>query len=101
MCLAHVGYYAEVGFGDVDEVANFSRVVCPHLNYSQFVVGVELQKRLWHSDVVVEVALSVKNVILLLQHGSNQFFCRSLAVCSGYANDWRAELAAMVACQLL
>ena len=63
MSFADIGDEAIIGFGDVDERLYLSRMVCSHLYNSDVMLGTQLQQRLWHTDVVVEVALRIEYVV--------------------------------------
>ena len=101
VCLAYVGDDAVVRQDNVDECLDFSRMIGSHLYDGKLVFLGELEECLWHSDVVVEVALSVEDVVLLLQYGSDEFLGCGLAVGASDADDGGAELAAVVLGKLL
>ena len=101
VCPAHVGDDGIVGLDDVDECAYVAGMRGPHLHYGEVVLGAEAQQCLRHADVVVEVALREEHVVFLLQHGGGKLLCCGLAVGAGDAYDARAELAAVMARELL
>ena len=71
MCPAHIGDDAIVGFCHLYQRLDVAWVTCPHL-YHRYLVGlVQLQQCFWHTDVIVEVALSEPHIVLLFQHGSH------------------------------
>ena len=92
----YICYYSAVGLHDVHERLDVARMACTHLHHGNFVLRLEAQQCLGHTDVIVEVALRVEHVVFLLQHCGEEFLRCRLTVCSRYADDFRAEAAAVV-----
>ena len=99
--LAYVCYDAVVGLHDVDEGLNLPRVVGAHLYHCYLVLFGKAQQSLWHSDVVVEVALRVKHVILLRENSGYEFLGGSLTVGACHAYNPCAERTAVLVGKLL
>ncbi len=78
-----------------------ARMTCSHLYYGNVVAVVKTEKGLGHTDVVVEVAFGVHNVVLLPQHSSNEFLCCCLAVSTSNAYNRDVKTSAMFTCKVL
>ena len=57
----------------------------------------ELEQRLWHSHIIVEVASGVVHVVFLAQHGSNELLSGCLSVGASNTYNWYVELSAVLA----
>ena len=99
--LAYVRDDAKVGQHNLHQCLDFAWVVCAHLDDSNVMFFLELQESLWHTDVVVEVALRVKHIVFLLQYGGNQFFRGRLTVRTCDADDRCTQVDTVIFRQLL
>ena len=91
MCLTYIGDDTEVRSYNIHECLDFAWMIGTHLHHCHLMLRSELEQRFWHTDVVVEIALCVENLIFFLQHGSNQFLRGGLAIRTRHTNDGRAE----------
>ena len=101
MGFAHVGYQAAVGLYYLYEGLDFAWVVGSHLDDGDVVLLGKTQEGLGHTDMVVEVALSVEYVILLAEHGGNKFLSGGFAVSTRNAYYWRVQRTTMLTSKLL
>ena len=85
MRLAYVGDEAVVGVGNLAKKVDFPRVVGAHFYYGNLSIRLDTQQGEWHTDMVVEVAHRVDDVVFLGQHCRNKFLGGSLAVSAGDA----------------
>ena len=76
-------------------------MVGSHLDDCDVVFLGQLQERLGHSDVVVEVALCIEHIVFLFQHGGNEFLRGGFAIRACDADDGGADMYTMIFGQLL
>ena len=101
MRLAHIGYQSAVGLYYLNERLYLARMVSTHLYDGDFVLLGEAQQGLWHTDVVVEIALRIEHVILLAEHCGYEFLGGRLAIGASDAYDGCAKGTTVLTCQLL
>ncbi len=97
----HVGYQAAIRLYHPAQEGNLPGVVGAGLYHRHFMLGAQTQKSAWHTDVVVEVALSEEGVVFHCQHGREQFLGGGLAVGARYLHHRDVGLPAMMCRQCL
>ena len=100
MGTTNVGDKPTGGLGCLSKSLDIARMTGSHLDYCYLMVFVKTEQSLGHTDIIVEVALSVEHVELLRENGGNKLFCGGLAVGAGYADNGNIELAAMLASKI-
>ncbi len=74
------------------ECLDVARMTGSHLDDGYLMLLSQTEERFGDADIVVEVALCIKNVELLRQDSRNKFLCGSLPVGTSNANDRDVKL---------
>ena len=106
MRLADIRDKTIVRLADLDQFLYVIRMAGSHLNNRNLSLGIDVQDRQRHSDVIVQVALCGRDFVLYRQHSRDQFLGRGLAVGPGQSEDSQTfavhkSVLAMVTCQSL
>ena len=101
MRFAHIGDKSAVGLADVDQFGDITGMRSTHLDKSEVVFSGHAQERQRYADAVVQVALSIEQVVFLLQYSRRQFLGCGLAVGARDAYNPNPQLASPVARQFL
>ena len=95
-----------VRLADLHQFLDVIRMIRPHLNDCKLRLGIDVQDRQRHSDVIVQIALRGRDVVLHGQHSRDQFLGGGLAVGSGQSYDSQTfaihkSVLTMVTCESL
>lgn len=101
MGAADIGDQSAGRLDQIDQRADVAGMACSHLDDGNIMFGSETEERLWHADVVVEIAFGEEDIVTAGQNGGDEFLGGRLAIGAGDADDGNGEPAAMVAGQLL
>ena len=101
MRFSDVGDEAIVWVGDLAEEIDFARVVGSHLHNGNLGLGLDAQQGERHTDMVIEVAHSVDDVVFLRKHCRDKLFGGRFAVGTSDAEHCSLALLAVIGSQVL
>ena len=101
MRLADVGDEAIIGVSNMAEEVNLTRVVGAHLHDGNLSIRLDAQQGERHTDVVVQVALSVDDIVFLGQYRRDEFLGGRLAIGAGDGKHNSFALSAVIGGEVL
>ena len=99
--MPHIGNKAIIRKGDIDQFLYIARMTGPHFHDSKFVSLIHSKEGERNTNLVIEVSLRIKQIVLLLQDSRHQFFSSCFAVCTRNADDSRFKRLPMQTCNSL
>ena len=70
------------------KVGDFAWVVSPHLHNGHLMLIMDAEQSEGHTDMVIQVALGIADIVFLWQYGGYQLFGSGFAIGTRNANNW-------------